>query len=179
MFLNDIPLNIRQLILLIRIPQRNAGMPEPVQPLPLRHIPLIVPVIKKIIMQQRTSYQIPLIAMQAQLFIQDQAVPGHAHAMVIDRHIPMLDMRFCHLEIIGMNDIIPVFLQQLMEPAIPLKMFFQPFSSPLPDLLRNTHPVIMSLLIFILYLTLLTDYAAQPHDAPTYAPLSPSHIRYR
>jgi hypothetical protein len=52
---DDVPLNVRQLIFLIRIPKSNARMPETVQPSPFRYIFLIMPVVQKIIMQQRTS----------------------------------------------------------------------------------------------------------------------------
>ena len=69
MFLYDFPLNVIQLILLFRIAKRRHRMMKTVQTLPLGQVILIVPIVEKIIVQQRAPDQIVLVAANPQLFI--------------------------------------------------------------------------------------------------------------
>jgi hypothetical protein len=100
-----------------------------------------------------------------QFFIQNQAVPRYAHTMVIDGHIPMLDMSFCPFKIIGMNNIIPIFLQKAANSAITFKMPFQSFSSSIPDFFYDIHSVIVSLSFHFFLSNILFTLPDMPPEA--------------
>lgn len=58
-----------------------------------------MPVIEKIIMEQRTSDQFPAIAADVQLFADGKTVSGYIPHMVIDSNITMLNMLLRRMKI--------------------------------------------------------------------------------
>ena len=100
MFSDDFPLYIIQFIFFLRIPQRDSRMPKPMQPLPLRKMLLIMPIVEEIIMQKRTSDQIMLITSDPQLSVDQKTVAGHIYDMTVYRHIAVLDMSACSLKVL-------------------------------------------------------------------------------
>ena len=111
MLFNDLPLDIIQFIFLFRIDKGNARMPESVQPFALRQICLVMPVIEKIVMQQRASDQIMFVTPKSQLFIQKQTVARHIHYMIVHRHRTVLDMLLGLLKVLRLQNIGPVLFQ--------------------------------------------------------------------
>lgn len=110
MLLNNLPLYIIELIFLLRIAKRRHRMMEPMKPFSLRQILLIVPVIEKIIMQQRAPDQIMLVAMQPEFSVEKQTISRHIHTMIMHRHRAMLYMSPGAFKIRGVKNILTMFL---------------------------------------------------------------------
>ncbi len=82
---------------------------------------LIMPIVEKIVMQQRSSDQLSAAAVYMQLFqlLTDcQAVFSYIHAMVIYCHASMLYMLFRPAKICGMQNIIRIFPYRIIKPAL-------------------------------------------------------------
>ena len=60
---DDVALDIVQLVVFQGVVQRETGMADAVEPMPLH---LLMPIVKKIVMQQGTDNQAPLVDMQMQ-----------------------------------------------------------------------------------------------------------------
>ena len=136
---NDLPLPVGKFVLLLRIAQRDARMPESMQPLALRNLCLVMPVIEKIIVQQSASDQIVLVAAQPELFIQQKTVPGHIHDMAVYRHIAVLDMPPRPLEIFRIQNVRTMLPQQRTEPFLPLVQSLNTLSSLLSPFVKKVH----------------------------------------
>lgn len=129
MLSDNVALSVVQPEFLLRIVQGRHRMMKPVQTLAVRQRFLIVPVIEKIIVQQRPADQIPLIAVHLELFIDQQAVSRHIHAVIVHGHIAMLQMPLCALEILRIQNILPVMPEQLVHPLVPVIKLPNPLSA--------------------------------------------------
>ena len=69
-----------------RVLRRNAGMM-----IPMQTIPVCVPVIEKIVMQERSGDQPPLIGTRMPFPVQAERLPRHIHAVLIRGDPTMLD----------------------------------------------------------------------------------------
>lgn len=109
MLFNNVFFSFRKIIFPGSIPKRYTRMVKTMKALNIPVV-LIMPVIKKIIMEQRSSHKIPLIAGYVQLPADRKTIDRHINAMTVYCHISMLNIISCFQKIIGHQDIVSVFL---------------------------------------------------------------------